>query len=211
VESLEAAETPPQETPQDEIEAELSQDERVLDVPSLSEKLDSLSALIEDLQGEFERKIKYDESKERIIDRLHEQLQDYRADLHFKLIRPLVMGLIELHDDMHSLAAEGADGVDERQRKTMLSFAESIEELLSQNGVDAFALSAPEFVPRRQRSIYTVPTEEPAQDKLVAEHVRKGFRYEERILRPEIVATYRLTKPSVRAESSSSNEEEPRD
>ena len=44
-----------------------------------------LQQQIEALQRSFESKIKYDASKEKVIDSLHRELQAYREDMHFKI------------------------------------------------------------------------------------------------------------------------------
>jgi molecular chaperone GrpE len=211
MESLEAAKASSEETLSNEAHSPETQSDKTLKhTTSLLEKLDQLVDLMQGLQSDFEHKIKYDESKERIVTRLHDQLQDCRAGHHLQLIRPLVMGLISLHDDVNKLV-ENSESIGPGQQKTFLSFAESIEEILIQNGVETYTLVDREFVPRQQRAVYTVPTEEPAEDRLIAKHIRKGFRYEERVLRPEIVATYKLVKPTEASEPSSNNEEESND
>jgi molecular chaperone GrpE len=209
MEALNSTEVPAtQNAPPSEIPIQETQNDKIgASTDLLPGKMDLLVDMVKELQSEFQHKIKYDESKERIINRLHEQLQEHRSDLHLKLIRPLVMGLIGLYDDLHSLINQSTAPLEIDQQKTLLSFGESIEELLAQNGVETFTLPEPNFVPRHQRSIHTVPTSEIDQDKLVAKRIRKGFRYEEKILRPEIVATYQYIQSSSDS-AQSLNEEE---
>ena len=51
-----------------------------------------------------------------------------------------------------------------------------------------------DFNPRRQRSVTTVPTEDPARDKTIAGRLRPGFQAGDRLLRPELVSVYILRK-----------------
>ena len=48
-----------------------------------------------------------------------------------------------------------------------------------------------EFVAHRQRSIKTVSTDNIEEKRLVAEKIRKGFEYEGKILRPELVTPFK--------------------
>src|SRR5437667_6699347 len=58
---------------------------------------------MQSLRHDFDTKVKYDESKERQIDSLHRELQAYREGFHFKILRPLFIDLIAVHDDLGKL------------------------------------------------------------------------------------------------------------
>src|SRR5258708_17487380 len=65
-----------------------------------------LQQLLHDMQNlrqDFDTKIKYDESKERQVDSLHQELQGYREGLHFKILKPVFIDLIAMHDDLDKL------------------------------------------------------------------------------------------------------------
>jgi molecular chaperone GrpE len=74
-----------------------------------------------------------------------------------------------------------------------LLFQESVEEILRRNGVEIFSVEQELFLPSKQRSLCVVATPDPAQDKQIAKRVRKGFEYEGKLLRPEIVETYKYS------------------
>ena len=158
---------------------------------------ESLQAQMEALQRGFEAKIKYDASKEKIIDNLHRELQNAREDLHFKILRPVFVDLIAMYDDMCKLIAHASRATDTDTGQNRLfidsidSFLEAIEEILARNGVTAFSMDGDQLVQQRQRVVETIPTGEVGLDSHIAERRRKGFAYEDKILRPELVATYR--------------------
>src|SRR5437879_2106397 len=65
--------------------------------------MQQLLTTMQGLKQDFETKVKYDESKERMIDTLHSELQSYREGLHFKILRPLFIDLISLYDDINNI------------------------------------------------------------------------------------------------------------
>lgn len=150
---------------------------------------------MQSLKEDFDTKVKYDESKERLIDSLHQELQAYREGLHFKILRPIFIDLIAMHDDLGKLiqnaTTEEPDLISNRTAKNLESFQDTIEEILRRNGVETFSLNGDAFLPNKQRAIQAIDTIDPALDKQVARKVRKGFEYDGRVLRPELVVTYR--------------------
>ncbi len=147
------------------------------------------------LREEFDTRLKYDASKERQIDSLHSELQAYRAGLHFKILRPVILDLISMHDDLSRLleSMPREDGMIPLAQvlKNLESFQTSLEEILRRNGVEAYSVEGDAFVSGRQRALQALETPEPALDKQIARRVSKGFEYEEKVLRPELVVTYR--------------------
>lgn len=153
--------------------------------------LHALYAEMQDLRQDFDTKIKYDASKGQLIDSLHHELQVYREGFHFKILRPLFMDLIAMYDDLCRLIEDPR--LQEEQGfffRNLQSFLETIEEILLRNGVETFQLDGTIFTASRQRTLKVVRTPDPVLDKHVANRVRKGFLYEDKLLRPELVNTY---------------------
>lgn len=150
---------------------------------------------IKELNSSFDAKIKYDESQQGIIDRLHKDLQGYKEDLVFKILRPMVMDIISLYDDMgkfHKIFLEKPEKEQSMEKllKRFMSDREMLEDILYKHGVDSFSSNDDFFDPKQHRSLKTDVTNDPEKDKTISKRVKKGFRYEERIIRPEIVCTY---------------------
>src|SRR5579859_1071685 len=80
----------------------------------LVEMAQSLLTEMQELRHDFDTKIKYDETKERQLDTLHKELQTYREGLHFKILRPLFIDLIAMHDDLDKLI-EGLSSTENEQ------------------------------------------------------------------------------------------------
>ena len=159
----------------------------------LGKRLDALQAI-------FEREARAEASRERVVDRLHAELQEYKQDLLLKVLRPVFVDLIQLHDDIGKLvAAEGGDGGDDEGRAGRLldvigGFQQGIEDILYRQGVEPFAVEDDAFDPRRQRAVAAVMTDDPTRNKAVAARLRKGFRAGEKIIRPEVVSVYAIKK-----------------
>ena len=62
---------------------------------------------------------------------------------------------------------------------------------MQRNGVEPYSVEGETFVSGKQRALQAVETTESALDKQIARRVSKGFEYDEKILRPELVMTYR--------------------
>lgn len=176
-------------------------------LPDVQQSIERLTGLVADIQQQiealqrgFESKIKYDASKEKVIDSLHRELQVYREDMHFKILRPILLDLIAMYDDLDSLikhaqTQEASTESEMRLRRNLATFVSTIEEILSHYGVEAYSVEGENMVPQRQRSIKVVETDIAERDRLVAERIRKGFAYEGKILRPEFVATFKYSPP----------------
>lgn len=178
-----------------QVETITADEQRKASAMDTTSRLELLLEEMHALREDFDTKVKYDESKERLIDSLHKELQIYREGLHFKLLRPLFMDLIAMHDDLGKLIDAALFGQInnsiEQSIKNLRSFQETIEEILQRHGVDSFSAEGLQFFPGKQRALKAVDTPDPALDKQVARRVRKGFQYDERVLRPELVDIYR--------------------
>ena len=156
---------------------------------------DAMQSLERRLLAAFESRLAYDAVKEKQIDRLHEELVDHRRDLLEKIARPLVQGMVRLHDDM-SRAVEAFKAKDpgsltpERFFKLIDGFAEDLEIVLSDHGVETFREAGPGFNPRRQTVSRKQQTDDPARIGQVARSVRPGFERADRILQKERVEVF---------------------
>ena len=168
--------------------------------------LDELRALRHD----FELKLQYDLSKDRIAARLHAELEEHRRGLHFTLLRPIFTDLIALHDDLLQVVSFSPGGTDVAMHRNLESFAETVEEILLRQGVSTYSVEDDQFDSKRQRTSRRVATAEPALERRVAERLRRGFEYEGRVLRPELVATFYLDATAAAAPAETRPTEEER-
>jgi molecular chaperone GrpE len=149
------------------------------------------------LQSLFDREIRAEATRERIVDRLHAELQEYKQDLLLKVQRPIFVDLIQLHDDIGKMMDAQQQEDSSRAadfRGTLESIRTAIEDILYRQGVEPFRVEGEEFDPRRQRAVSTVPTEEAGRNKTIASRLRPGFQAGDKLIRPEIVAVHTVKK-----------------
>lgn len=147
----------------------------------------------------FEAKLAYDAHKERQIDLLHDQLQEHRRGLLSQAMRPILAGLIRLHDDLGRLAKEirqgdGAELKPERVAKLFTEFQEDVEIILEENGILAFQEPGERFEPRRQAASKVVPTDHAEDSERIARRLRPGFERDGYLLQKERVEVYSLQR-----------------
>src|SRR5437588_4236431 len=101
------------------------------------QRFDTLLAEMHSLRHDFDTKVKYDESKEHLIDTLHRELQAYREGLHFKILRPLFIDLIAMYDDLGKIVddmqAKNSNESSYQTIQNLALFQETIEETLRRN------------------------------------------------------------------------------
>jgi len=157
------------------------------------------------LQAQFDREVRAEATRERIVDRLHAELQEYKQDLLLKVQRPIFIDLIQLHDDIGKMARavvssgdnDGEAEADKRGvgfRETLESIQVAIEDVLYRQGVEPYRNEGDAFDPRRQRALTTVPTDRDELAKTIAERLRPGFQAGDKIIRSELVSVYTLAR-----------------
>ncbi len=164
---------------------------------------DGLNRKLDALQTVFDREIRAEATREKVVDRLHAELQEYKQGLLLGILKPVFVDLIQLHDDMGKMiAAQGeTEGEISRLLDFIAGFQQGIEDILYRQGVEPFTLDGEAFDPRRQRALSTVTTDDPAKNKQVATRLRKGFQAGDKVIRPEMVTVYSFKeKPTPAAE-----------
>lgn len=183
------------EEPEDELEISLDFDEQDDSNETLIAAVNDLRKQMKALADEFEAKLKYDTHKNRIIDGLHQELQQYREGLIKKYFHSMVTDAIKIIDDIRKLKAHYEDEPPtEETLPSLLGFLEDIasdiEELFSWQDVKPFTCESANFDNTRQRVIKKIETNDPQMDKKVAESLRPGYERDGKVLRPEMVAVY---------------------
>lgn len=171
------------------------------DIPKIdheSEIFRELIKKIDFLQVSFDEKIKFDLSKENQIASLHSELQTYKSGLMIKILKPLVLDLISIHDNVGKISAEHKKSVSELKIDVYESFQTDIEDTLYRYGFEAFSTGDDviEFDSKRQRVAKTIVSNDASMDRKIAERLRKGFTYEGIIIRPEMVTVYTYKAPT---------------
>jgi molecular chaperone GrpE len=170
-------------------------------ISAVEKMAEHLGRRLDLLQTTFERELRAEATRERVVDRLHAELQEYKQDFLLKIQRPIFIDLIQLHDDIGKMIDSGTAAsadVDQsvRLRGTLESIQTAIEDILYRQGVEPFSLAGTEFDPRKQRAVSTQATDEPALNKTVATRLRKGCCSGDKLIRPEIVTVFTHRPPA---------------
>jgi molecular chaperone GrpE len=154
-------------------------------------------SLLRQLAKDFEVKLKYDATKQEQVDKLYKENMDYKSGILEKFKRSLVLAVIEQIDAAEKQIAffGGAEFSEENYLKLLSFYRETASDfqdvLLQQFDVAAFR-SEPNFPfdAKRQKSLKTVPTDDPAKNKFVSKSLRPGYEIDGFLLRPEMVEVY---------------------
>ncbi|OQX21278.1 MAG: nucleotide exchange factor GrpE [Desulfobacteraceae bacterium IS3] len=161
----------------------------------IDKKLAEIQEQMIHLENEFQSKLKYDAHKEKMIDKLHKELQEYKSDMLKKYLRSIVMDIIQMIDNIRKLTnhyhTQDASGNDpEKLLKLLESIPSDLEDLFYRQGVNPFTCDGNIFDASRQRILRTYDTSDKSKDKTVAESLRPGYEWEGKVIRPEMVAVY---------------------
>jgi molecular chaperone GrpE (heat shock protein) len=175
------------------------------------EALGPIQTALSELQDSFNAKIKYDEHKEKIIDALHHELQEYKNDIVKKLLQSMIMDVIKVIDDVRKMAAHfrmrPATDIDSGK---ILKYLETVpvdlEDVVGLHGVKPFICEGSLFDASRQRVTKKVKTNDPDKDKTIAKSLRPGYEWDGQVIRPEMVATYHYVDENTETEMRSSDE-----
>ena len=167
--------------------------------------------LMEQLRLDFEEKVKNDRHKEAIIDKLHEENQDYKRDLLRKVMEPVFLNVIRLIDDYgklskhyHGKELTPEDG--QKLRKSIEGIGADLEYLLLNQGLEPYRTEEGYFDPKRHRALETVETKDETKDKALVESLRPGYRWGDRVIRHEMVSVNVYKKPQSDKERGDGNE-----
>jgi molecular chaperone GrpE (heat shock protein) len=157
--------------------------------------LEAIKLQIESLSQAFDTKLKYDDHKNKIIDELHQSLQQQREGLLKKYLHRIVMDVIKIVDDMRKLTNHyhqqpDGDETSVKLLKYIENIASDLEDMFSWEGVTPFTCDGDAVDPARQRILNKVPTDDSNKDKTIAERLRPGYEWDGKIIRPEMVSVY---------------------
>jgi molecular chaperone GrpE (heat shock protein) len=142
--------------------------------PDRSE-LDPLLARLERVEAQLAEFHRRSAHRESIIDRLHEENQQFRDGLRRVILEPVVSDLLRLHDAMAREAQRLADD-DPRAARLMGSFADDVALAVDRCGYELFpAIAGEPFTTGRHAPAGTVPTTDPSLDATVAEPLSAGL------------------------------------
>ena len=157
-----------------------------------------IDAGVERILAAFEDKLQYDAHKQKVIDRLHEELQGHRADLVEQAARPFIVGMVRHHAEIGKVLAAVRDApageVSPAQFCELLEgLQDDVEIVLSDNGISAYRAEVSEPFDAARHSVRkTVPTDDATRARTIASCTGPGFERNGKILVKARVSTYRF-------------------
>jgi len=124
-----------------------------------------------------------------MLKELHQQLQEARAGVHWKILRTVLVDLVKLYDDLTRIAAQPI--ADEQAMGNVLaSLRQDVEDILYRQGFSPFQQDGDRFDSKRQQPVSMLESATPELVGTIASRVAPGFASDDRILRPEKVAVF---------------------
>ncbi len=165
-------------------------------------EIENIRQQLAELSRSFEAKLKYDDHKNKVIDELHESLQQHRDGLLKKYLQRIFTDVIKIIDDVRKLSSYYREQpASEENSAKLLQYLEDIahdlEDIFAWEGVVSFTTDSGILDPARQRVINKVETDDPAKDKMIAQRLRPGYEWEGKVIRPEIVTIYIYNEESA--------------
>ena len=165
-------------------------------LPDWVEQLSELTSTVDVIRREMAVHHERAAARERVIDRLHEENQKLRAGERQILLRPYLIDLQRLRNDLLRQSGSLPDEMPgARIGELLASFAQSVELTLERGGVVVLRPTPGEpFDPSTQRAVEVVSTSVAGQDSMVAEVLADGYQdtVSNRILMPTSVKVFRL-------------------
>lgn len=158
---------------------------------------------MEELRGlreAFDSKIRYDEVRENLVRSMSEELTQYRQDFYQTLLRPILLDLISLYDDVTQVL--DSPDTSSATADSLRFVRDGIEQVLARNGVQRYTVEGDDLNRSRQRVLSTVDTPDAALSRKIARRFRAGFGWDEKVLRPEWVSAYRHVPAVIGAPAS---------
>lgn len=135
--------------------------------------------------GFLEKKLKYDDTKEKAFNRLYEELDAIKNNKDFQKIKPLYLDLILLNDRIGVLVSED---------NTLETIQDELLEILSRENIEAIEIESDILDLSLQKIVDTQIVEEEKYDSKVLQIVRDGFMCKDKILRAQEVVVGKYIK-----------------
>lgn len=166
----------------------------------LTEANRSLIAEQTRLRELFDSRLRSDDVQNRALDRLLDELRDYKSNFVRQQQQPLLREIIDCFD-FATREAERLSALRTEPEETASPAAEAgrsfgvlaqmLVDLLSRYDIEPYRHDGPLFDAKMQQCVKTVPCDSPDRDKQVAEVGASGFRMGDQIIRREQVVVFK--------------------
>jgi len=166
--------------------------EKVLgEVEKLNKKMDGMNEL-------FLKKIQSIDFERETADKLHKELQKYKNDIYFQLIKPLVMDLINMRESMRKEIKTFGGKSEEDKLRLFQSYIEEVEIILENNDIEIYETDKENnnsFDAKIQRIVKKIETPYEELHGKIFNILSNGYMYKGRVIFPEKVEINIYKKP----------------
>ncbi len=157
------------------------------------------SSLLQDIKEMIKDRLEYDKTKEQAFDKLYQEMKRQQgfSDLVDRNMKPLITDLILLYDNMKNLE-DSLSSLRETEfssiSKEFTFLVDDLEEALYRQDVERIESNdSGIFNSKYQKAIKTIATDDKKEHLKIVDVVRQGFKWRDKIVRPQEV-TIKKTK-----------------
>ena len=159
------------------------------------EEIKALNEKMENLNNLFVKKIGSIEFEREVGNKLHKELQEYKNDFYFQLIKPTILGLIRVRDNFKAGVKNFSKKSREEQDRFLKSFIDGIDIILDENEIEIFETDLTDennqkYNSRKQKVVRKVETQEKEKNGKICELVSEGYIRNEKVIESEKVKVY---------------------
>lgn len=166
----------------------------------LQELMETQQQLVREQAGlreQFDARMRSDEVQNRALDRLLDEMRDYKSNFVRQQQQPLLREIIDCYDfatresqRLSNPAPDGEAGTG-TEAASLGILSQMLIDLLSRYDIEPYRHDGPQFDGKWQQCVKTVPCDALERDKQVAETGAIGFRQGDLIIRREQVIVYK--------------------
>ena len=161
---------------------------------SVFEEIQDLNEKMDVMNDTVSQKILNMDFEKNIADKLHKELQDYKNDLYFQLIKPLIMDLINMRERMRKAVKHFSKETGEKKVEMLESYVEEIETILENNNIEIYETKKEKdnYKIKKQRIVKQIKTSDEKLHGKICNILTNGYIYTEKnkIIFPEKVEVY---------------------
>lgn len=165
----------------------------------LLEKLSGMEAL-------FCKRIMHAEYEDKVIDQLHSELQKYKDDLYFQMIRPILLDVIDVRESILTVAEASRKKAEGEQSISVAQFADyanDLQGILERNDVELYRGKEGEpYIPIKQRVVKKELTGDKELHGKICESLSYGYSYRGKTIFPEKITAYYYGEKQTEKEES---------
>ena len=174
-----------------EIKSEKDQTKKL----KLSEQIEDLNKKMDEMKELFSKKILSIDFEKETADRLHKELQKYKNDIYFQLIKPLVIDLINMRESMKKRIESFSEGeeIEEEKLKFLESYVQEIQIILENNDVEIYKTDIEiekKVDVKKQKIMKKIETQDEELHGKIYKVTSDGYMYKEKVISPEKVEVY---------------------